>query len=201
MNWSRQARAARGRWSRLTAGAGGGSLVLSLVLSAAGAAGCGSSSSGTTGSDVNGDDDSCTPGDNDGISGGAYTVLVNVSDTAYAVGGVDSGSTSPNIAVQNFGNVTLTLTNVGTRPHDLVVQCIPSGLPATCSMQTSCFPGMAASIPGYIAIVPSVDPGMSATVTFMSPAVEGAYQFVSDDPGDTGADGGVSGPIGEFVLM
>ena len=169
-------------------------LGLSVLVSAAGTAGCSSSSGG-------GDDGSCTPGDNDGIAGGAYTILVNVSDTAYAVGGVDSGSTSPNIAVQNFGTVTVTLTNVGTRPHDLVVQCIPSGLPATCMVQTSCFPGSAASVPGYITIVPSVEPGMSATVTFMAPAVEGAYQFVSDDPGDTGADGGVSGPVGEFVLM
>jgi hypothetical protein len=200
MNSSRQARAVWEHWSRLAAGAAGGTLARSLLLSAAGTVGCGSSSSGTRGSDIN-SDSSCTPGDNDGVAGGLYTVLVNVSDTAYAVGGVDSGSTSPNIAVQNFAMVTVTLTNVGTRPHDLVVQCIASGLAAACMMQTSCFPGSGASIPGYISIVPSVEPGMSTTVTFAAPAAEGAYPFVSDDPGDIGADGGVSGPVGEFVLM
>jgi hypothetical protein len=171
----------------MAAGAAGFGLLLA-------AAGCSSSGGGDNG-------DSCTPGDNDSVAGGPFTALVNVSDTAYAVGGVDSGSTSPNVAFENLDMVTLTLTNVGTRPHDLVVQCIPSGLPAMCSLQTSCFPGSPASLAGYITIVPSVDPGQSMTVMFKAPLVEGAYAFVSDAPGDSSPDGGLSGPMGEFVLM
>jgi len=172
----------------LSAGAAGFGLLL--------AAGCSSSSGGGDNAD-----DSCTPGDNDSVAGGPFTALVNVSDTAYSVGGVDSGSTSPNVAFENLDTVTLTLTNVGTRPHDLVAQCIPTGLPAMCSLQTSCFPGNPASLAGYITIVPSVEPGASMTVTFAAPLVEGAYSFVSDAPGDSSPDGGISGPMGEFVLM
>jgi hypothetical protein len=140
--------------------------------------------------------DSCTPDDQDGVVGGAatVTVLLSVSDTGYAVGGVDSGSTEPNIAVQNLSNVTLTLTNVGTKPHGLHIACIPTGLPAGCPAM-SCFPDNAN--------IPALAPGDSATVTFTTPAVEGAYPFTSGDEGDaaTGADGGVSDLVGEFVLM
>jgi hypothetical protein len=142
--------------------------------------------------------DSCNPGDNDGIAGGNTVRLVNVSDTGFAVGGVDSGSTEPNITSENLEYVTLTLTNVGTRPHDLVIECIPSGLPAGCA-QTSCFP------PG--ANVPTLQPGQSMTTPmFITPAVEGTYPFISDAPGDdtqyNPADGGVTGSlVGAFVLM
>ncbi len=137
---------------------------------------------------------SCSPGDEDGVIGGNNIVLVNVSDAAFAVGGVDSGSDERNISVQNSSNLTLTLTNVGTRPHDFVVQCIPSGLPEGCPAQ-SCFPPEAN--------ITTVSAGQSATTTFTTPRVEGAYQFISDVPGDTqvGADGLVSGLVGEFVLM
>ena len=140
------------------------------------------------------DNDACNPGDQDGVVGGNNIVLVNVSDTGYAVGGVDSGSTEPNIAVENLAMVTLTLTNVGTTPHDLQIACIPTGSPAGCPTM-SCFPANAN--------IPSLAPGASATVSFTTPAVEGAYQFTSDVPGDstTEADGGVTGLVGEFVLM
>ncbi len=147
------------------------------------------------------------PGDNDGINGGAYPVLLSVSDTGFTVGGVDSGSTEPNIAVQNLGNVTLTLTNTGTKPHDMVIECISSDLAAGCP-QTSCFPnpGDAVSTPGSITLVPTLQPGDSKTIMFVTPAVEGAYPFISDVPGDetkyNAADGGVTGRlVGEFVLM
>jgi len=121
-------------------------------------------------------------------------VLLNVSDTGYAVGGVDSGSTQPNVAVQNRSNVTLKLTNVGTRPHSLYIACIPTGLPAGCPSM-SCFPDDAN--------IPALAPGDNATVTFATPAVEGAYQFTSNEDGDTraDADGGLTGLVGEFVLM
>jgi hypothetical protein len=139
--------------------------------------------------------DSCKPADQDGVIGGTetVTVLLSVSDTGYAVGGVDSGSTEPNIAVQNLSHVMLTLTNVGARPHGMHIACIPTGLPAGCPAM-SCFPDNAN--------IPTLAPGDNATVTFVTPAVEGAYQFTSDEAGDTSdADGGVTGLVGEFVLM
>jgi FtsP/CotA-like multicopper oxidase with cupredoxin domain len=143
----------------------------------------------------NGDDnDSCNPDDADGIVGGVNTVKVSVSDTAFAVGGVNSNSTEPNIGVQNSSTVNLTVTNTGTKPHDFKVVCIPSGLPAGCE-QTSCFPDMAN--------IPAIAPGDRVTVTFNTPAVEGTYQFYSDEDGDTsaGGEGNYTGLVGEFVLM
>jgi hypothetical protein len=141
-----------------------------------------------------GNSDTCNPGDQDGMVGGDNIVLVNVSDTGYAVGGVDSGSTEPNISVQNFAHVTLTLTNVGTTPHSLRIACIPTELPQGCPTM-SCFPDNAS--------IPALDPGQSATVSFVTPAVEGAYPFTSDVAGDSTpeADGGELGLVGEFVLM
>lgn len=145
-------------------------------------------------SNTNGD--SCTPSDQDGVLGGPNdsVVLVSVSDTAFSVGGVDSGSTARNIAIQNSSKVTLTLTNVGTKPHDLVIQCIPTGLPAGCPA-ISCFPKNAN--------VPSVPPGQNATTTFTVPVFEGAYLFTSDEAGDTekSPDGSLTGLVGEFVLI
>jgi len=140
------------------------------------------------------DNDSCNPDDADGVVGGFSTVKLSVSDTAFAVGGVDSNSTEPNIAVQNSSVVKLTVTNTGTTPHSFKVACIPSDLPAACE-QMSCFPGAAN--------IPAIAPGDSVTVTFATPAVEGAYQFSSDEDGDTsiGGEGNETGLVGEFVLM
>jgi hypothetical protein len=173
-----------------------GSMCGGLIL---GAVNCGSSSSGN---------DACSTGDQDGVAGGDYTELLSVSDTGFTLGGVDSGSTDPNIAVQNLGNVTLTLTNTGTRPHDMVVECIPTGLPSTCNNPTSCFPSPddAGAMGGAVTLVPTLQPGASATVKFVTPVVEGEYIFISDSPGDNtqynSADGGVTGNlVGEFVLM
>jgi hypothetical protein len=139
-------------------------------------------------------DDSCNPLDADGIVGGTNTVKLSVSDTAFAVGGVNSDSTQRNITVQNLSTVQLTITNTGTKPHDFVVSCIPSGLPVGC-LSTSCFPAR-------IANLSPIEPGDSVTVTFQTPAVEGAYRFISDLPGDTSTDasGNVTGLVGEFVL-
>jgi len=130
------------------------------------------------------DEESCTPHDQDGVVGGRITVLLAVSDTTFAVGGVDSGSTQRNITLQNSSEVTLTLTNVGMSPHSFVLACIASELPAECP-QTSCFPAEANIAP--------VEPGQSTTVMFSAPAVEGAYPFSSNVPGDDAL-------IGQFVL-
>ncbi|MEO7037162.1 MAG: hypothetical protein ABI548_24625 [Polyangiaceae bacterium] len=138
--------------------------------------------------------DSCQPYDHDAVAGGTNNVLLTVSDTAFGVGAPGSGSTQRNIAVENSSVVKLTVTNVGKKPHSLVVACIPSELPAGCP-QTSCFPDEANLQP--------IDPGDSVTVTFDTPAVEGAYQFTSAVDGDTmtDKDGNVTGLVGEFVLM
>jgi hypothetical protein len=130
------------------------------------------------------DDDSCNPDDADGVVGGTTTVLLSVNEDGYAVGGVDSGSTQPNIAVQNSSTVKLTITNTGTKPHGFLIACVPTGLPASCA-QESCFPDDAN--------VPVIDPGDSVTVTFTTPAVEGAYTFTSDAAGDEDL-------VGQFVL-
>jgi hypothetical protein len=149
-------------------------MVPGLLLVMAGC-GCSATDNGASG---------CTPDDKNGQVGGKNTVLLTVSDTAFAVGGVDSGSTQRNITIENSSEVALTLTNVGTKPHSFVVQCIPSELPAGCS-QTSCFPKEAN--------IPAVEPGGSASATFNVPAVEGVYPFSSDLPGDETL-------VGQFVL-
>jgi hypothetical protein len=129
--------------------------------------------------------DSCMPDDQDGVVGGTSTVLLSVSDSAFAVGGVNSGSTQPNIAAQNTSTVKLTITNVGTRPHGFQVGCRATDLPAGCP-QMSCFPDAAN--------VSAIEPGDSVTVTFQTPAVEGEYRFTSSEAGDEDL-------IGQFVLM
>jgi hypothetical protein len=137
---------------------------------------------------------SCNPGDENGFVGGVNTVKLSVSDTAFAVGGVGSNSSEPNIAVENSSTVTLTVTNTGTKPHSFKVACIPSGLPAGCE-QMSCFPDAAD--------IPAIAPGDSVTVTFFTPALEGVYRFFSDEEGDSslGGEGNETGLAGEFVLM
>jgi hypothetical protein len=132
--------------------------------------------------------------DLNGISGGSHVIDLTVDDSAFSVGGPDSGSMQPNITVENGATVTLTLFNVGTKPHDLVVQCqlTPNG--GGCPMQ-SCFPPNAN--------IPPLQPGASATTTFVAPFKEGPYLFTSDVDGDTQAspDGGVTGLVGEYVLL
>lgn len=128
--------------------------------------------------------DRCTPNDQDGVIGGKQAVLLTVSDDAFAVGGVDSGSTQRNITIQNTTEVTLTLTNVGMKPHSFVVGCIHTELPAGCP-QKSCFPKEADIDP--------VDPGKSVTTQFVAPLVEGAYPYSSDVPGDDAL-------VGQFVI-
>lgn len=139
-------------------------------------------------------DRGCTPNDQDGLVGVSQRVLLNVSDTGYAVGGIDSGSSQPNIAVQNSSTVTLTVTNVGTRPHGLRIACLPTHLPAACAQQ-SCFPESAH--------ISGLAPSEHVTVMFETPLQEGAYPFTSEEPGDTttNGDGTMRGLLGQFVLM
>lgn len=111
-------------------------------------------------------------------------MLLTVSDTAFAVGGVGSGSTQRNITIQNSTELTLTLSNTGTTPHSFVVACIATELPAAC-VRTSCFPAEAE--------IPPVEPGASASTQFVVPLVEGAYPFSSDVSGDEGL-------VGQFVV-
>jgi hypothetical protein len=83
------------------------------------------------------------------------------------------------LKAENNANVTIRLTNSGTKPHDLVVQCL------TANGCTTCFPS-ASKIAG-------VAPGASASVTFAVPPVEGIYGFASDLPGD--------GFSGQFIVQ
>jgi hypothetical protein len=138
--------------------------------------------------------DPCKGTDLNGVSGGSQGFVLTVSDTAFSVGGPDSGSTQPNITVENSSTVTLTVINVGTQPHDLVVQCQPTPNTSGCAMQ-SCFPAGAN--------FPPIDPGASMTRTFVAPFKEGPYPFASDLDGDTrtAPDGSVTGLLGEFVLQ
>jgi hypothetical protein len=158
--------------------------------------GCSSSSSNNNAGSGD-DDDSCTPTDENGVTGmdmGTEPFEVSVSDTGFGVGGPDSGSIQNNITVENFASVSITLTNIGTKPHGMVVQCLATPNTKGCAPQ-SCFPDASA--------IPEVDPGASKTVTFTTPIVEGSYTFVSPQAGDTTtlADGGVTGIVGYFNLM
>jgi hypothetical protein len=145
------------------------------------------------GDDDAGDDDddddggssTCKPGDADGINGGCYAYDLTVDDTGF---------TPIILKAQNVGQVTLHLTNKGTKPHDFVVDCLPTPNVQGCPPQ-SCFP--AASKIGPLA------PGATATASFVTPNPEGIYDFRSDVSGDSTVetDGGVTGLWGQFVIQ
>jgi hypothetical protein len=132
--------------------------------------------------------------DSNGVSGGTDVIDLTVSDTAFTVGALDGGPGEPNVAIENAATVILTMTNVGSLPHDLRVQCQPTPNADGCPMQV-CFPSEAN--------LPEVQPGKSAATRFVAPFHEGLYPFVSDIPGDTqtSPDGGITGLVGQFVLM
>jgi hypothetical protein len=119
------------------------------------------------------DDDggACFP-DNDGLNGGDNTFDLTVDDTGF----------SKNLlATQNEAAVTLTLTNMGTKPHGFEVECtsvlsaypnVPAGCPTM-----ACFP--------HGSTIPPLAPGKSATIMFVTPTVDGLiYPFRSGAPGD-----------------
>jgi hypothetical protein len=104
--------------------------------------------------------------DSDGVWGGDAGFALQVTDDAF----------SPAILkTQNLANITLTLTNAGTKPHDFVVDC----------MGSTCFPDASS--------IPPVPPDASATTRFVAPYTEGIYVFRSDLPGDT--------QTGQFILQ
>ena len=155
---------------------------------------CSTSSSGVICSSVSSNGDFtqdagvCYP-DNDGINGGSYTIELTVDDTGFLASDSDAndgGTTKNIIGTQNDAQVTLTLTNMGTRPHGFVVGCTsvcpayPS-LPSGCS-PTACFPSNATIAP--------IAAGVSATITFDTPTPDGIiYPFSSGAPGDTSVPG------------
>jgi hypothetical protein len=156
-------------------------------------------------------DDKCEVGCD--LEGCNENVTMTVSDTGFRLGPADAGSGAANIEIPfSSCSIALTLTNVGTRPHDLVVGCAPSGLPAGC-VQTSCFPdpddagsfyATFVSSAGPVTLVPPVEPGSSTTAMFDAPVLGGTYPFISNEPGDDtqfAVDGGVTGALaGMFVL-
>jgi len=111
--------------------------------------------------------DACTPDDADGIIDEPITAQLTVTDTEFV----------PKIlTAQNSSQVTLKLKNAGTRPHGFVVACKPTPNSDGCPMQ-SCFPSESTIDP--------IAPDDELTVTFVSPLVEGIYDFHSDVPEDT----------------
>jgi hypothetical protein len=117
----------------------------------------------------------CSPGDQDGISGGVATLDLTVTDTAF---------TPIVLKAQNLTTVTLTLRNLGSLPHDLAFDCLATPNDQGCPT-TSCFPDASSLAP--------VAPDASATVTFQTPNVEGIYGFHTDPPGAV--------PPGQFIVQ
>jgi len=126
-----------------------------LALLLVGTNACGSATKGT-----------CQPDDADGVVGGSVTFDLTVDDVGF----------SPAILpAQNLTNVTLTLHNAGTKPHDFVIDCLATPNDNGCPT-TSCFPPAAS--------IPTIAPGASATTMFVTPNPEGLYSFHSDLQGD-----------------
>jgi hypothetical protein len=125
---------------------------LALLLTTLGLARCGQSGLGGS--------------DSDGVSGGDAGFALTVTDDAFSPG---------ILKCQNLANVTLTMTNAGTRKHDFVIDC----------MGSACFPDAAT--------MPPLGPDASATVQFVAPYPEGIYTFRSGLPGDT--------QTGQFILQ
>jgi hypothetical protein len=108
----------------------------------------------------------CQPDDVDGVVGGNVSFDLTVDD---------SGFSPPILPAQNLTTVTLTLHNTGTRPHDFVIDCLPTPNDVGCPTM-SCFPREAS--------LAAVEPGASATTKFTTPNPEGIYYYHSDLPGD-----------------
>ena len=131
------------------------------------------------------DPDTCYP-DDDGINDDTYLIDIAVDDTGFtAMGGEDAG-TKNILATQNDSQVTLTLTNTGAKPHGFTVGCVSvcsayPTLPVGCS-PNACFPAGATIAP--------LDPGRSATVTFVTPTPDNlSYPFSSSAPDDGSVPG------------
>jgi hypothetical protein len=118
--------------------------------------------------------DSCEPDDFDGIQGGEVPFEVFVTDDEFR----------PRIlTAQNRANVTLTLTNEGSRPLGFFIECLPTPNDDGCPVE-SCFPEAAQ--------IAAIEPGETATTEFEVPVVEGAYTVR--------AELGESEPSAQFVV-
>jgi hypothetical protein len=118
--------------------------------------------------------------DANGLVGGDYTFVVTVDDTEYSKQILQS---------ENLAQITLTLTNMGTKPHGFEVECIPTSAPAGCP-RMSCFSDGSTIAP--------LAPGATMTVTFDTPSPEGIYTFKSSASGDSAVSGLNDG---QFILM
>ncbi len=126
----------------------------------------------------------CYP-DNDGLTGGSYTIDLIVNDTGFLASGPDAG-VKDIIATQNDAVVTLTLTNMGTTPHGFAVGCT-SACPAYPNLPAGCSP--LACFPSNSTIAP-LAPGASMNVTFDTPTPDGLlYPFTSNEPNDSAVPG------------
>jgi hypothetical protein len=123
------------------------------------------------------DESSCVPDDADGIANVDIAVALSVDDSTFAPAIVKT---------QNSSNVTLTLTNTGTRPHGFSVDCYPTPNARGCPAEV-CFPNEATIAP--------IAPGASATVKFTTPAYEAIYTYRST------ADGDGALATGQFILQ
>jgi len=149
-------------------------VILQVILALAGGAlsQCSNSSSpGRAGTDGG----RCFP-DNDGLTGGSYTIDLVVDDTGFS---------KTVISTQNDATVTFTLKNNGTMPHGFEVDCasvIPAypNLPAGCPSM-SCFPADSTIAP--------LAPGESRTITFFTPTTDLIYPFKSSEPSDSAVPG------------
>jgi hypothetical protein len=127
----------------------------------------------------------CYP-DHDGINGGDYTIDLLVDDNEFYKMMGTTKVQQVVIGTQNDAQVTLTLTNNGTKPHGFEVGCtnvlpsypdLPSGCPAV-----ACFPAGATIAP--------IAAGKSATVVFDTPTPDGLnYPFKSSEASDSTVPG------------
>ncbi len=114
----------------------------------------------------------CFP-NNDGVSSGNYMLDLTVDDTGFS---------KMLIATQNSAQVTLTLTNNGTKPH---------GFKVGCTSVTSAYPSLPAGCPTTVCFDPSASiaplaPGASVTISFETPAPDDLiYPFTSNEPDDS----------------
>ena len=132
-----------------------------------------------------GGNNDCFPS-NTGISSGANTFDLTVDDTGFS---------KMLFVTPSSSQVTLTLTNSGTKPHGFMVGCTSVAqayptLPAGCPT-TACF--------GPSASIAPLAPGATKTITFETPAPDNlVYPFTSNDP-DDGAVAALSS--GQWSLM
>jgi hypothetical protein len=121
----------------------------------------------------------CYP-DNDGINGGDYTFDLIVNDDGFFATGPDAGMKDI-LTAQNDAQVTLTLTNKGTKKHGFKVGCTTAPAPDGCST-TVCFPANSEIAP--------LEPGEAKTITFDTPTPDGIiYPFTSNEPNDSSVHG------------